>query len=168
MENFRYLCHIIKALNKLYNNDYQLLSKLEKTYRNCKPHEQTITFRIALYLAQEMEQEKNFYIDCEYHGNGKNRKTITDDGQVKKIRPDIIFHDRGEQNIFCIEVKKQSMRQDGEKIKSYIKEYKYQEGYCIYNIRAQSICLMAFRKNSNFDDIQNITYKLKYENKILK
>lgn len=59
---------------------------------------------------------------------------ISVNDKSKRVRPDIIYHDRKNRNIFCIEFKCGSKRNDDEKIKALIRDYNYSEGYCIYNL----------------------------------
>jgi len=56
----KYLQYIVEALRLLYKNDRILFDK--------KTHEMTYEFRIANYLAQQLENEyPGMKIDCEYH-----------------------------------------------------------------------------------------------------
>lgn len=127
--DFVYINNIIDALGNLYQKDYPLIADGRRT------HEQTVSFRIAMYLAKQLESLNNqLYVDCEYHGD-KNRQDMRKFVNGEYIRPDIIYHNRDEQNEFCIEMKIGSMtRHDYEKINHLISEYGYREGYCISNI----------------------------------
>ena len=66
---FKYLSDIVAALEKFYQRDYQLIELNRLT------HEQTISFRMAMYLSQRLELSNGFYVDCEYHGD-KNRPEL--------------------------------------------------------------------------------------------
>ena len=152
--DFKYLSHIINALEKFYQNDYDLILSGRHT------HEQTISFRIAMYLAEQLESiDDKHYVDCEYHGdiyNPARRKIIN--GQ--KIRPDIIYHDRDVQNIFCIEMKIGSMTQhDYDKINGLISDYGYSEGYCIHNVGRRFVTVNAI---SSEHTERGIRYRFKY------
>lgn len=148
INQFRYLQTIVEVLDEFYKKDRELLMSNRRT------HEQTVSFRLGTYLAQRLESENdNMYVDCEYHGDINNdsfRKEING----KRVRPDIIFHDRNRRNEFCIEVKLQSMGRDYEKINGYIAGYGYREGYCIYNIGKNFITLSAFSANTHYKGIK--------------
>lgn len=73
-------------------------------------YEPTISHRIAVYLENLFP---DFDVDCEYNKNSNEGKEIEDkknrDG--KKIRPDVIIHNRGSiDNIVIIEVKKSGIK----------------------------------------------------------
>ena len=105
----RYLAVIKEALSMLYDIDKDLFE--DRGGR--EQHEQTFSFRIALYLQNLLGVKKNLFIDCEYHGaygeeenrktvfitNGEkgNRKEVGDSSETsRRVRPDIIYHDRKE------------------------------------------------------------------------
>ena len=57
---FQYLPYIVNALEALYKNDSNLFEG--------KTHELTFSYRIALYLSQQLEKnQEGLFIDCEYH-----------------------------------------------------------------------------------------------------
>ncbi|WP_418743328.1 hypothetical protein, partial [Dialister invisus] len=60
----KYLAVIKKALSILYDIDKDLF----EDRGGSEPHEQTFSFRIALYLQNLLREEENLFIDCEYHG----------------------------------------------------------------------------------------------------
>ena len=153
---FKYLNTIIDALQIFYRNDYELL------LNNRKTHEQTISFRIAMYLSQILENhKKEMYIDCEYHGdlfNPEGRKTIEIE---RHIRPDIIYHNRKYDNRFCIEMKVGSLVQkDVKVVNGLIYEYGYLEGYCICNIGKNYVTINAISSKYNG---RGIRYRFKYD-----
>ena len=136
--SFVYLSVIIDALERFYQNDYVLLETGRRT------HEQTVSFRLAKYLAGQLEStDDQMRVDCEYHGDvysATRRKSL---GGVR-IRPDIIYHDRCERNEFCIEMKINSATQnDFDKLKGLISNYGYREGYCICNIGKRFVTVHA-------------------------
>jgi hypothetical protein len=141
-----YLNDIQTSLETLYTRDKQLFLH---TIKGRRPHEQTYTFRIAYYLQNQLK-DPSYYIDCEYHGD-----VFAEDGikrisfgnkKRREVRPDIIYHDRCHCNKFCIEVKKESYRQDCNKIGAYLDKYHYEEGYSIYNLKEKSVYIRAFKK----------------------
>lgn len=152
---YKYLNTIKRALNKLYINDIDLFEG--------RMHEQTFSFRIAHYLSQELENNQPKYkIDCEYHRDINNscgyKEIINSNGISKRIRPDIIYHDRNRCNKFCIEIKIKSMRQDDIKVENFIKHYKYQEGYCIYNLKNGSVKIKCMKYINNKVNYKIIKY----------
>lgn len=46
-----------------------------KTEGGSEPHEQTFSFRIALYLQNLLRKEESLFIDCEYHGAYGEKET---------------------------------------------------------------------------------------------
>lgn len=118
----KYLSVIKKALLQLYCKDKALFEERNGSSQ----HEQTFSFRIALYLQNALKDKNNLFIDCEYHGAYKekdNRKKVRcSNGKWHRVRPDIIYHDRKEDNIFCIEIKKKSLKEkDSKNVIQYLK-----------------------------------------------
>ncbi len=151
-----YIDDILNAIKKFYQNDRELLDRIT--------HEQTITFRIAKYLSETLEND-DLRIDCEFHGNlnekGDRRKDIqiddsTDNKERKKIRPDIIFHKRTKKcckgiNLFLIEVKKESPNGDIEKAGKAMKELDYRQAFCLSNVGKNNVTLYEIYSCKKFD-----------------
>lgn len=154
----RYLAVIKEALSMLYDIDKDLF----EDRGGSEQHEQTFSFRIALYLQNLLGVKKNLFIDCEYHGaygEKGNRKEV---GNSRRVRPDIIYHDRKGKNIFCIEVKRKSLaKKDSENVIQYRKKYKYEEGFCIYNLRKNSVHVKIFTDCHQ----EGKVYKYKWDNR---
>lgn len=141
-----YFNDVFKAIKKFYLNDGELLARIT--------HEQTISFRIAKYLSESLEKGL-FSVDCEFHGNldenGDRRKEIprnesSNDKEKKKIRPDIIFHQRSNKdcvgiNLFLVEVKKESPNGDIEKARKAMKELNYHQAFCLSNVGKNYVTL---------------------------
>lgn len=70
---------------------YQDTKTLEKKTRNI--HEQALSHRLTVYL-ENSNKFKGYIVDCEYNRRGADRKTIDNKG----FRPDIIVHERGNNN----------------------------------------------------------------------
>lgn len=171
----KYLAAIKKALSILYDIDKDLF----EDRGGSEPHEQTFSFRIALYLQNLLREEENLFIDCEYHGaygekgnrkkvfitdgEKENRKEVGDSSETsRRVRPDIIYHDRKEKNIFCIEVKRKLLaKKDSENVIQYRKKYKYEEGFCIYNLRKNSVHVKIFTDCHQ----EGKVYKYKWDNR---
>ena len=158
----KYLAVIKKALSILYDIDKDLF----EDRGGSEPHEQTFSFRIALYLQNLLRKEESLFIDCEYHGaygEKGNRKEVGDSSETsRRVRPDIIYHDRKEKNIFCIEVKRKSLaKKDSENVIQYRKKYKYEEGFCIYNLRKNSVYVKIFTDCHQ----EGKVYKYKWDNR---
>lgn len=123
------------SLSKLIENDNKLIDQGVK--------EECINHRLAIYIDEYYRQfcgEKNYCIvDLEYNKNldEKDReKEIHDkNGNLIKIRPDILLHKRGsnDNNLIAIETKKDWFRRhDMEKIQALLKPpYKYRYGFII-------------------------------------
>ncbi len=150
-----YLEKIKRALETLYKMDSDLFEG--------KNHEQTFSFRLAHYLAQELEPLQNdLFIDCEYHRDitsARGKKFLDHYGF---FRPDIIYHSRGKKsdNEFCIEIKKgylvnkkikinkdtgdikEIIVNDADKIVGMIREFEYKEGFCIYKISVKGVTIL--------------------------
>lgn len=132
----KYLQYIVEALRLLYKNDRILFDK--------KTHEMTYEFRIANYLAQQLENEyPGMKIDCEYHSAVESDDGYKHGSSSNRVRPDIVFHDRCKNNIFCIEIKIDDIENDYEKVKGIIRENNYLEGYCICNITKNSVTVIG-------------------------
>lgn len=129
---------IEKALDKLYKEDYNSLICL-----NHKKHvgERACVFRFGIYFSQILKREKQFKgynLDCEYNRNYDDPKR-KNNGDL--IIPDIILHERGnnDNNIVVIEFKGwwsdvKSQKDDIYKLKEFVDpygKYKYQYGYSI-------------------------------------
>lgn len=129
---------IEKALDKLYKEDYNSLICL-----NHKKHvgERACVFRFGIYFSQILKREKQFKgynLDCEYNRNYDDPKR-KNNGDL--IIPDIILHERGnnDNNIVVIEFKGwwsdvKSQKDDIYKLKELVDpcgKYKYQYGYSI-------------------------------------
>lgn len=156
---FQYLPYIEKALENLYKNDGNLFEG--------KTHEQTFSYRIALYLSQQLEKEqKDMFIDCEYHRNLDSDigKKFIDNYEY--FRPDIIFHNRARRNMFCIELKKHSLTyktingqkfNDKDKIEGMINTFGYVEGFCIYNLNKNRVTVWC--KSQSEEETKIYTWK---------
>ena len=153
--NFHYLQIIANALECFYQKDYVLVSEGRLT------HEQTISFRLAMYLAQQLEPlNSSLYVDCEYHGD-VNQEHLKKLINGKDIRPDIIYHDRNLRNEFCIEMKIGSIRPyDYVKVFGLISVYGYQEGYCISNIGKKYVTIDAMSEENGTNTQR---YRFKYD-----
>lgn len=151
---FRYLNVIVEALEDFYRYDYTLLSTGRLT------HEQTVSFRLGMYLAHRLEPRNDrLFVDCEYHGdmyNPERRKIVNG----RNIRPDIIYHDRGWQNEFCVEMKIGSLTQaDYKKLNGLISEYGYREAYGICNIGERFVTIDAISPHHTNNGLR---YQLRY------
>jgi hypothetical protein len=67
-------------------------------------NEQTLTFRLGLYLAREFPEH---HVDCEYNRHWDRTKSCQR-FRIKWMKPDVIVHRRrcDEANMICIEAKK--------------------------------------------------------------
>ncbi|WP_304008120.1 hypothetical protein [Desulfovibrio piger] len=144
--------YILEAFKKLYTNDSYLLAS-DST-------EASLQFRIALYLAAKLENN-DLNIDCEYNTvNINNTIEYKECSNTKHARIDIIYHKRGtsDKNIFVIELKKKSQNNTAEKIlmdKLRVKylvsniQYRYKEGYSIYNISKNGFSVYYIKRTQD-------------------
>ena len=146
-----YLVHIENAVKKFYANDS------EQIIRN-RQSERTYHFRIAKYLSDEIEINNivlddisKMYIDCEFNMDGQNRK---ENNNGNKVYPDIICHNRkygdDKKNLFAIEIKVRSSGSDKNKVKEYMDNQNYSEGYCISNINKNSFTIIIINSNNTY------------------
>lgn len=131
---------VILALEKFYLQDKKLL--------DFDVNETTISARIAMYLYELVENERNreaICVDCEYNKYGKvDRKPAPTHYQHKSIRPDIIIHSRGDdkKNLLYCEIKKNEVSQtDVAKINHSLKKLSYHMGLSIHNIVSTGVTL---------------------------
>lgn len=106
------------CLSKMLEEDRYLLER--------NVHEQTLSSRLACYLAQYYEEEErwNYNVDCEYNRNFDDCKMLKNITNTNGVRPDIIIHKRwsNADNLLVIEIKKASNAEaqswsDDEKLK---------------------------------------------------
>lgn len=148
---------VLNSINKLFDEDIFLLK--------ADANERSISHKLAIYLQAEFESFKELSVDCEYNrdmdfdpkriDNWKSKcakKVESDDVDAKTVYPDIIVHERGnnDNNLLVIEIKKSNNPDNGcdqEKIKNFIKDLKYDFGVFI-NIgvkdNARKFCLKGF------------------------
>ena len=126
---------IEKSLKELVRKDGGLIHQ--------KVREECINHKLACYLEQfltdflSVESHVSYSVDLEYNKNyNKPKKIIIDENNnTKAIRPDIIIHERGnnDNNLIAFEIKKDYTSQyDIAKIKSLLKgPYNYKYGCLI-------------------------------------
>jgi len=92
------LSRLSRSFQRLFDHDGELFEK-----GHYGIHEQTITFRLGIYLQQEFPA---LDVDCEYNRRGDDFKKRALAGAL--IKPDVIVHLRGvkESNLLVIEAKK--------------------------------------------------------------
>ena len=133
---------INSAFTKLLNQDGSLFECPEEQhadYDSRKLHEVCINHHLALYLKEyifpiiEQNGEK-YFTDIEFNREGIDFKNIMINGQEKRVRPDIIIHNRksgdAKNNFLIVECKKETSpdkdkRTDIEKIKSFLTDQNY-------------------------------------------
>jgi len=122
---------IEKSLKELVRRDAGLIHR--------KVKEECINHRLACYLEQFLNAEypTSYSVDLEYNKNYNDpKKIIIDENKnVKAIRPDIIIHERenNNNNLIAFEIKKNyTDRHDLEKIKGLLRiPYNYKYGCLI-------------------------------------
>lgn len=92
------LSRLSRSFERLFDHDGDLFERGTNGV-----HEQTLTFRLGIYLQQEFPA---FSVDCEYNRRGADSKKRDSAGGL--IKPDIVVHQRGVAgpNLLVIEAKK--------------------------------------------------------------
>lgn len=148
-----------EAIKKLIENDKTLLDK--------GASERCLQFRLACYLKEffeELESEK-IYIDTEYN---RDAAVIKTNRAGNKFYPDIILHERGNNNnniIYC-EIKKDdsSDNEDSTKIKEQMNQRGYKYGINLYKLQSSDIKLDMYVKHENcFPKSERYYYNFKTE-----
>ena len=134
------------ALEVLREKDGMLFDcpiEVEAEYDARKLHEVCINHRMAMHLENEiiplLDDNEEYFADIEFNREGINFKEIAIAGQKRRVRPDIIIHNRksgdDKKNILVVECKKRGADEveiefDIKKIESFITtpEYSYQFG----------------------------------------
>lgn len=152
------------ALTKLVNNDLELIRR--------KVQEESINHKLAIYLEEELRETGwPHHVDVEYNKNGDKPKTYTDArGKKKRAKPDIIVHQRKEQdeNLLFFEIKKlNSSKLDFEKVKAFLKQkYKYRFA-CLINYKPKENYIYVILKYIKDDAIEDHEYKFSKTRKTL-
>ena len=163
---------LIAALERIYQQDEDLItagcridSSRSTEHRH---HERTFTARLGYYLALLLETDDR-KVDCEYFydyaGKKHNRKKVPG----REVIPDIIYHVRGSdmtKNYFCIEAKWNTVGKDRSKVRKIIDKYHYKIGFCIYNIRPNSVSMYILQNDHDTPDKKR--YVLDEETKTLR
>ena len=133
---------IQSAFSLLKQNDgllFQCPQEIAADYDQRKLHEVCINHKLAIYLEKFLFPEFNpalhpLFTDIEFNREGINFKELEYDGQEKRVRPDIIIHNRktGEdkKNILIVECKKDTanpvdFKTDTLKIEAFLVDPKY-------------------------------------------
>ena len=160
---------LIAALERIYQQDEDLITagcRLDSSRSTeHRHHERTFTARLGYYLALLLETDDR-KVDCEYFydyaGEEHNRKKVAG----REVIPDIIYHVRGSdrtKNYFCIEAKWNNVGKDRSKVRKIIDEFHYKIGFCIYNIRPNSVSMYILHNDHDTPDKK--TYILDEETK---
>ncbi len=131
------------CLKTLYEKD-ELLFSLNDGRGIC---ERALVFRFAHYLQNEIDKKiPGYIVDCDYNssvyvdpdgnlGARRQGKPIQNGGRETKRFIDIIVHNRGADNLFCIEVKKwnnyrkEDRKKDENNLKELTRTYGYKYGF---------------------------------------
>lgn len=142
---FEYLSVIKECMDKVYEESPNLIAQGDREIG----HELSISFRLGHYLSDALKGKKGYFIDNEYTNDYDTEEGTKCNSEGKRVRPDIIFHDRKESNLFVIEMKKGDVGGDEKKVLDYMREdtQHYKEGYCIYDLKKYSYIIKAFKPN---------------------
>lgn len=149
---FKYLSVIKECMDQVYREIPNLINQRGREIG----HEQSISFRLGYYLSNALKDKMGYYIDLEYNNDYGKKGDEKYNSEGKKVRPDIIFHDRKKNNLFVIEMKKGDVSDDREKVWNYMQKntQHYKEGYCIYHLKEYPYIIEAFKRNEEDDDIE--------------
>jgi|ERR1035438_840948 hypothetical protein len=136
---------VVQSIKQLACNDGILFSAPIEQYSPNdarKLHEVCINHKFAEYLAGEIlplfEKTQRMFVDIEFNREGVNFKEATIDGETKRVRPDIIVHNRrskkAKNNFLVIECKKsdadlQDIKDDCNKIEVLMTNPLYDYNY---------------------------------------
>lgn len=111
-------------------------------YDERKLHEVCVNHRLANHLADEvvpiLTGRERMFVDIEFNREGVRYKEAEIDGKDKRVRPDIIIHNRkaGDQksNFLVVECKKRGTSQkdiddDSEKIRALMEDGRYEYSF---------------------------------------
>ena len=148
---FKYLSVIKECMDQVYREIPNLINQRDRKIG----HEQSISSRLGYYLSNALKDKTGYYIDLEYNNDYGKKGDMKRNSKGKEVRPDIIFHDRKKNNLFVIEMKKDNVSDDREKVPDYMQKdtQHYKEGYCIYDLEEHSYIIEAFKRNEE-DDIE--------------
>lgn len=139
-----YLEIIKNSLEKFYTHDFALLDS--------KLHEMAFCFRLAFYLAQELEDQYKV-VDCQYHALLNEGTEEEKAREERNQRPDISFHQRKTDkfpgnNILALEVKLGSPGDEIQKVRNMMYYLGYEYGFCISNIGQNYVTLYEILQGS--------------------
>lgn len=110
----------------------------EFAYEARKLHEVCINHKLANLLERAivplLGREEKVFVDIEFNREGLNYKRVRLDGEEKKLRPDVIIHNRrsgvDKRNFLVVECKKQGssrveIDEDREKIRALMEDERY-------------------------------------------
>lgn len=147
---FKYLSVIKECMDQVYREIPNLVAPKDRRIA----HEQSISFRLGYYLSNALKDKMGYYIDLEYNNDYGKKGDEKYNSEGKKVRPDIIFHDRKKNNLFVIEMKKGDVSDAREKVWNYMQKntQHYKEEYCIYHLKEYPYIIEAFKRNEENDD----------------
>jgi hypothetical protein len=137
------MCTAIQnSFSKLKEEDGSLFEcpiEIEALYDSRKLHEVCINHRLANHLEDSilpllLRNGEKYFVDIEFNREGINYKDTQIEGKKKRVRPDIIIHNRKsgdrKNNFLVVECKKNDAEDhekecDTEKIKALLADEKY-------------------------------------------
>ncbi len=92
---------VLRSVERLARNDgvlFEMPMEKHAPYNARKLHEVCINHKLAEHLATEivplLGDSQEIFVDIEFNREGINFKDVTIDGQIERVRPDIIVHNR--------------------------------------------------------------------------
>jgi len=134
-----------RSFKHLLEEDGHLLEcpiEEHSSYDARKLHEVCINHRLAIHLEKEIIRALNskeaIFVDIEFNREGTDFKNTKINGEDKRVRPDIVIHNRKagpkKLNLLVVECKKQGaseqdIEEDRQKIRALMKDKKYEYSF---------------------------------------
>jgi len=171
------ISEIRDSFEKLRNCDGMLFDcPIEENakYDARKLHEVCINHRLAIYFEQKiiplLPKDEEYFVDIEFNREGLDFKNVKIAGQKKRVRPDIIIHNRKsdndeKKNFLVVECKKSDTDEakidyDQKKIRALMDGKKYQYSFGIQVIYGKDqIKGTLFYRNRQGIEAEEIVYR---------
>ena len=136
---------VLRSFRRLMNEDGHLFDcpiEEHSTYDARKLHEVCVNHRLANHLEKEIlpviRIEETLFVDIEFNREGVDFKNVGINGQDKRVRPDIIMHNRKtgpeKLNFLVVECKKRGapekdIEEDRQKIYALMEDERYEYSF---------------------------------------
>lgn len=136
---------VLRSFKRLVDEDGYLFDcpiEERSPYNARKLHEVCVNHQLANHLEKEIipvfRLDEAIFVDIEFNREGVDFKNTKINGEDKRVRPDIIIHNRKtgpkKLNLLVVECKKQGaseqdIEEDRQKIRALMKDKKYQYSF---------------------------------------